>query len=174
MTFDKRGDRLLVSNEGTDPAVGSFNTAPGVFRAAVLNGLLPTIAYDQYLCAAGVLRQIDFDLTAGAITTASHPSAVSTSMGSLIAINQAHCLGGKMLSGDAELARTCLRDDVGPLLVEQLDVRHRPVRQPLRRHHARHARRWHRRVQPSRRHRLRWAHHRRRAASSPTSSGSSK
>jgi N-methylhydantoinase B len=26
-------------------------------------------------------------------------------MGSLIAINQAHCLGGKMLSGDAELAR---------------------------------------------------------------------
>jgi hypothetical protein len=50
------------------------------------------------------LRQIDFDLTAGAITTASHPSAVSTSMGSLIAINQAHCLGGKMLSGDAELA----------------------------------------------------------------------
>jgi N-methylhydantoinase B len=105
MTFDKKGDRLLVSNEGTDPAVGSFNTAPGVFRAAVLNGLLPTIAYDQYLCAAGVLRQIDFDLTAGAITTASHPSAVSTSMGSLIAINQAHCLGGKMLSGDAELAR---------------------------------------------------------------------
>jgi N-methylhydantoinase B len=33
MTFDKKGDRLLVSNEGTDPAVGSFNTAPGVFRA---------------------------------------------------------------------------------------------------------------------------------------------
>ena len=105
MTFDKKGDRLLVSNEGTDPAVGSFNTAPGVFRAAVLNGLLPTLAYDQYLCAAGVLRQIDFDLTAGAITTASHPSAVSTSMGSLIAINQAHCLGGKMLSGDPELVR---------------------------------------------------------------------
>ena len=105
MSFEKRGDRLRVSNEGTDPAVGSFNTAPGVFRAAVLNGLLPTIAFDQYLCAAGVLKQIDFDLTAGAITTASHPSAVSTSMGSLIAINQAHCLGGKMLSGDDELAR---------------------------------------------------------------------
>jgi N-methylhydantoinase B len=105
MSFEKRGDRLRVSNEGTDPAVGSFNTAPGVFRAAVLNGLLPTLAFDQYLCAAGVLRQIDFDLTPGAITTASHPSAVSTSMGSLIAINQAHCLGGKMLSGNAELAR---------------------------------------------------------------------
>ena len=40
----QEGDRLLVSNEGTDPAVGSFNTAPGVFRAAVLNGLLPTLA----------------------------------------------------------------------------------------------------------------------------------
>jgi len=104
MTFEKQGDRLRVTNEGTDPAVGSFNTAPGVFRAAVLNGLLPILAYDQYLCAAGVLRQLDIEFAAGAITSASHPSAVSTSMGSLMAIVQAHALGSKMLSGDRDLA----------------------------------------------------------------------
>lgn len=104
MRFEKQGDRLRVSNEGTDPAIGSFNTAPGVFRAAVLNGLLPSLAYDQYLCAAGVLRQLDIEYAPGAITSASHPSAVSTSMGSLMAIVQAHLLGAKMLSGDADLA----------------------------------------------------------------------
>ncbi|HEV8298866.1 MAG TPA: hydantoinase B/oxoprolinase family protein, partial [Acidimicrobiales bacterium] len=104
MAFEKVGDRLRVTNAGTDPAVGSFNTAPGVFRAAVLNGLLPSLAYDQYLCAAGVLRQLDIDYQPGAITSASHPSAVSTSMGSLMAINQAHALGAKMLSGRASLA----------------------------------------------------------------------
>jgi len=47
LSFEKRGDRLAVSNAGTDPSVGSFNITAGVFRASVLNGLLPILAYDQ-------------------------------------------------------------------------------------------------------------------------------
>jgi N-methylhydantoinase B len=104
LTFRKTGDRLYVSNLGTDPAVGSINVTPGVFRASVLNGLLPIVAYDQYLCAAGVLRQVDFDCEQGAINSASHPSAVSTSLGSVATINQAQVLASKMVSGDQELS----------------------------------------------------------------------
>ncbi len=104
MNFEKKGDRLLVSNLGTDPAVGAINVTAGVFRASVLNGLLPIIAYDQYLCAAGVLRQVDFEFERGAINSASHPSAVSTSLGSVATINQAQVLASKMVSGDADMS----------------------------------------------------------------------
>jgi N-methylhydantoinase B len=105
LSFEKRGDRLAISNEGTDPSAGSFNITPGVFRASVLNGLLPFLAYDQYLCAAGVLRQLDFRYERGAITTASHPAAVSTSIGSVSTVNHAHTLAAKMVSGHPELAQ---------------------------------------------------------------------
>jgi N-methylhydantoinase B len=105
MSFEKRGDRLRVSNLGTDAATGSVNLSPGNFRACVLVGLLPTLAYDQQLCAAGVLRQLDFEYAPGAISSASHPSAVSPSMGSVATLNQSHGLGAKMVSGNPELAR---------------------------------------------------------------------
>jgi N-methylhydantoinase B len=104
LSFTKRGDRLHVSNEGTDPSAGSFNITRGVFRASVLNGMLPFLAYDQHLCAAGVLRQLDFEYADGAITTASHPSAVSTSLGSVATVNHAHLLTAKMVSGHPELS----------------------------------------------------------------------
>ena len=104
LTFTKTGQRVRVSNGGTDPAFGAFNISRGNFRASVLNGFLLTIAYDQYLCAAGVLRQLDFDYADGAITSAPHPAGVSTSLGSVATINQAHLLCSKMISGHPELA----------------------------------------------------------------------
>jgi N-methylhydantoinase B len=104
LSFHKVGDRLLVTNDGTDPAVGAFNSSPGVLRAAVLNGLLPTLAFDQQLCGAGVLRQVDFAFTPGTVTAASHPSAVSMSLASVATVNQAQVLAAKMASGDEELA----------------------------------------------------------------------
>lgn len=104
LEFEKRGDRLRVSNVGTDPATGAFNVTPGVFRAAVLNGLLPALAFDQVLCAAGVLRQVDFEYARGSITGASHPSAVGTSMCSVATVGHAHLLASKMISGHEELA----------------------------------------------------------------------
>lgn len=104
LSFQKQGDRLLVSNRGTDRAVGSFNITQGVLRAVVMNGLFPVIAYDQYLCGAGLLRKLDFDFDIGAITSAAHPSAVSTSLGTLVALAQSQHLASKMCSGDPALA----------------------------------------------------------------------
>ena len=56
LSFDKKGDRLLVRNEGTDPASARSTPPPASFgpqcqRAADRR------RYDQYLCAAGVLRR---------------------------------------------------------------------------------------------------------------------
>ena len=105
LEFDKRGDRLKISNRGTDPSVGSFNVSPGMLRGSVLAALFPLLAYDQYLCGAGLLRQIDWEFEQGSITSASHPAAVSTSVGSMAVLNQAHYLGSKMISGDPELSK---------------------------------------------------------------------
>ncbi|CDX58818.1 putative 5-oxoprolinase (ATP-hydrolyzing) [Mesorhizobium plurifarium] len=114
LTFEKRGDRLLVTNEGTDRSVGSFNITRGVLRAVIANVFIPLLAYDQFLCGAGVLRQIDFLVEGGdRITSARHPAAVSTSIGMCTAGAQAHYLAAKMLSADPELgahvfAASCL------------------------------------------------------------------
>ena len=104
LSFTKRADRLLITNFGTSPSVGAYNSAPGVLRATALNGLLPVLAYDQYLCAAGVLRQIDFEFERGTVNAATHPAAVSMSMASVATVNQAQALASKMVSGNAGLA----------------------------------------------------------------------
>lgn len=104
MTFRKRGDRVSICNKGTAAAIGAVNVPPALFRASVLAGLLPTLAFDQYFCAAGVLRQLDFDLDPGTITSAPHPHAVSPSLGSIATVSQAQLLGSKMVSAHAELS----------------------------------------------------------------------
>jgi N-methylhydantoinase B len=105
LTVKKEGDRLTYSNAGTDPSVGSFNITAGVLRACITNSLLTFLCYDQYLCAAGLLEQVDFEFERGTITAAHHPAAVSTSLGLVVALVQAQYLNAKMLSTDPELAR---------------------------------------------------------------------
>jgi N-methylhydantoinase B len=105
LTVKKEGGRLTYSNAGTDPSVGSFNITAGVLRACITNSLLTFLCYDQYLCAAGLLEQVDFDFERGTITAAHHPAAVSTSLGLVVALVQAQYLNAKMLSTDAEIAR---------------------------------------------------------------------
>jgi N-methylhydantoinase B len=104
LSYTKSGDRLLASNRGTAPSVGALNTPPGMFRAAVMAGLLPVLAHDQFLCAAGLLRQLDFDYERGAINSARHPASVASSIGSVSTTNQAQVLAAKMVSGDPDLA----------------------------------------------------------------------
>ena len=107
MTMTKVGDRLTISNEGTDPATGSFNITAGTLRACVVSPLLLFLAYDQQLCGAGVLKQVEFDFETGAINSASHPAAVSTSLGLGMSLVQAQHLAAKMLS-----ASTAARDHI--------------------------------------------------------------
>ncbi len=104
LTVRKQGDRLVYSNAGTDPSVGSFNITGGVLRAAIVNSLLTFLCYDQYLCAAGLLEQVDFEFEPGAITSAKHPAAVSTSMGLVLSLVQGQYLNAKLLSTNPETA----------------------------------------------------------------------
>jgi N-methylhydantoinase B len=107
VSMEKRGDRILVSNEGTDPSAGSFNITAGVLRACTANILIQLLAYDQFLCGAGVLRQVDFDIQSRGdedrITSARHPAAVSTSLGTTTSGAQLHYLAAKMLAADPQL-----------------------------------------------------------------------
>lgn len=96
---------LFISNEGTEPSTGSFNITFGQFRACVLNGLLPQVGFDQFLCGAGVLACMSFEPPEeDRITSAHHPAAISTSMGTIITITQAHQLFAKLLAGSSEVA----------------------------------------------------------------------
>lgn len=126
----KRGDRLRISNRGTAPSVGSFNVSPGMLRGSVLAALFPLLAYDRRLCGAGLLRQIDWEFEQGAITSASHPAAVSTSVGSMAVLNQAHYLGAKMISGHAELSKRvlapCAIHTLSPAGLKGLDQQGQP------------------------------------------------
>jgi N-methylhydantoinase B len=102
LEFKKSGDRLSVTNQGTDAAVGSFNITAGTLRACILSPLLLFLAHDQYLCGAGVLRQMNFEFDIGASNSAQHPSAVSTSLGLGISLVQAQYVAAKMLSTSQE------------------------------------------------------------------------
>jgi N-methylhydantoinase B len=93
----KREDGLSFANAGTDPSVGSLNVAPGVWRAAILNAVLPLLAWDQYLCGAGVLACLQFNPSLGAMTSARWPAGVSTSLGTTNVVTQAQYLISKML-----------------------------------------------------------------------------
>jgi N-methylhydantoinase B len=105
LSVRKEGNRITYTNKGTDPSVGSFNITSGVLRACITNSLLTFLCYDQYLCAAGLLEQVDFEFEHGTITAAHHPAAISTSLGLVVAIVQAQHLNMKLLSTNADTAR---------------------------------------------------------------------
>jgi N-methylhydantoinase B len=108
LKITKQNDKLIFENEGTDPAVGSFNMTPGVWRATLLHAALPLLAWDQYLCGAGVLSCMEFRPSLGAITTARHPAACSTSLGTTNSVTQAQYLLSKMLGSAPEQRRSML------------------------------------------------------------------
>src|SRR6185437_8143004 len=59
LTFEKRGDRLRIANDGTSDAIGMLNFTVGALRGVVLDGLFHVLGFDANLCGAGVLRQLD-------------------------------------------------------------------------------------------------------------------
>ena len=97
--FEKRGDRLRITNRGTSPTGPGVNFTAGAFRGCVLNGLFHVLGFDIDLCGAGLLRQLDFELTPGLINAATYPAAVSSSVGTMSTVVQSYCLGSKMVSG---------------------------------------------------------------------------
>ena len=103
LSYTKRGDRLCVSNAGTDPAVGMLNFTFGALRGSVVTGLLHAFGYDLDMCGGGVLRQLDFEIEHGTISAATHPSSIGASVAMIGSCNQAQTLASKMVSGHPDL-----------------------------------------------------------------------
>jgi N-methylhydantoinase B len=104
LTFEKRGDRLRVSNEGTDPSVGCLNQTVGAFRGSVVSPLFHALGWDLDLCGAGILRQLDFDVVPGKINSATHPASVGSSIATNATLQQGAILAAKMVSGEPQLS----------------------------------------------------------------------
>jgi N-methylhydantoinase B len=108
LAITKEDDRLIFDNSGTGDSVGSINTTPGVWRAALLHAALPLLAWDQFLCGAGVLACLEFHPSLGTMTSATHPAACSTSLGTTNVVTQAQYLLSKMLGSSEQLRRSML------------------------------------------------------------------
>ncbi len=106
LTIRKEGDRLIFSNDGTDPQVaGSLNNTFLGWKGAIMGALAVHFCYDQMYAVGGVLRHCEFRPTSGTISVASHPAAVSCGppAGIINALMQTHRLLSKMTRSSEEL-----------------------------------------------------------------------
>lgn len=86
-TVTKRGDRLTIDYEGTDPQVDGFaNSAYGGLRAATLSGVCIMLGYDL-TWNDGVARCVDIIAPPRTAITAEYPTPVSMSTISAIIVN---------------------------------------------------------------------------------------
>jgi N-methylhydantoinase B len=104
LTLTKRGDQIVCANAGTAAQGGPGNMAYGTLRSGVVAALMTVIAPDQLGCVAGVANHISFAPTPGTRTCATHPAACSAIFSTLIGVNIAALVVGKMaMSGPPEL-----------------------------------------------------------------------
>ena len=106
VNLTKKGDRLTIDNEGTDPQdLGPNGFAFVNFSGSLMGTLSVTMLYDQLFAIGGAERQVDFEPTPGLLTCVNHPAAVSaaviTILGHVAAIQS--CVS-RMLATDPELA----------------------------------------------------------------------
>ena len=73
----KQGDRLVVSNEGTDPQYKAASSAYGSWRSGVLVAVGSFLGWDQLLCNAGALDHVSFEPTPGTLSVATYPAATT-------------------------------------------------------------------------------------------------
>lgn len=73
----KEGDRLIVSNEGTDPEVGAINLPFAALRGTTLASINVLSIPDQMGVIGGVARQVSFEPVPGTITCPNYGVAVS-------------------------------------------------------------------------------------------------
>jgi N-methylhydantoinase B len=96
----KRGDRLVVDNQGTDPQVGAISMTFGPYSGAVFSALTAQLASDLSGVYGGVYRCVDFELEPGLLSSPNHPAPISYTGASPVggAIYTAFLAAGKMLS----------------------------------------------------------------------------
>ncbi len=78
VNVEKRGDRIRVTNEGTDPQVdGPNNFVFTGFKGSLMGVVAVTALYEHMFALGGAERQIDFEPTPGLLTCADYPAPVS-------------------------------------------------------------------------------------------------
>ncbi len=77
LTLRKRGDKLIFSNEGTDPQAGTLNCTLVGWRGAIAAMVSAQMLFDQMFVVEGAYRHMEFDVTPGTLTCATYPAAVS-------------------------------------------------------------------------------------------------
>jgi N-methylhydantoinase B len=104
ITLTKQGDRIVVGNEGTSRQAGPGNSPYAIFRASVVSALTMGLAFDQQGCAAGVANHVFFEPVPETRNVPTHPAAVSGILSTMITVNLAGIVAGKMmLSGPPEV-----------------------------------------------------------------------
>jgi N-methylhydantoinase B len=74
----KQGDRIRVTNDGTDPQVdGPNNFVFTGFKGSLMGVVAVTALFEQMFALGGAERQIDFDPKPGLLTCADYPAPVS-------------------------------------------------------------------------------------------------
>jgi len=74
----KTGDRLKISNAGTDEQTTGTNGIPFVTWSGSITGIISvSMLYEQLFAYGGSVRQIDYDPTPGTLTCVDYPAAVS-------------------------------------------------------------------------------------------------
>jgi N-methylhydantoinase B len=77
LTLTKKGDKLIFSNEGTDPQAGTLNCTAVAWRGAIASMICAQMLFDQMFVVEGAYRHMEFEATPGTITCATYPAAVS-------------------------------------------------------------------------------------------------
>lgn len=93
----KEGDRLIFSNEGTDPQFFAANCTFSAWRSANICAGSCMLAYDQLYCPAGVVDHMEFEPTPGTMNVATFPGAVTPITGAIVSVYLASQVISKML-----------------------------------------------------------------------------
>jgi N-methylhydantoinase B len=115
INLHKKGDRIEVDNEGTDPQAGSINITYVAFAGAVLAALTQSMTSDLAGAYGGPHRRVTFNPTPGLLNCAEFPAAVSPSGAytTEMNLNAAVSAVGKMLSCGGQAARDLI---LGPCI----------------------------------------------------------
>lgn len=103
-SIEKRGDRLHISNAGTDPQFVAASCTYNGWRSAVLCAASSLLAWDQRYCPAGVGDHIEFEPTPGVLNCATYPAAVSAGTSNIVSVySGSQAISKMLLAGPEEL-----------------------------------------------------------------------
>lgn len=103
-TLTKIGDRLIFSNDGTDPQFSAANGTLAGWRSGGVCASAAMLAYDQLYCPAGVADHMEFRPVPGTVNVAKYPGAISPGTASIISVYLAsQALSKMLLAGPPEV-----------------------------------------------------------------------